>query len=147
MSDAKSVLLIDGNDKDRQYYAHRLKNSPDYTIFEAATAKAGLDLCESVSIDCVILDLSLPDVSGFEVLIELVPIAQHPQMPVVVLTSFNNQALLEVARMNGAFVALQKDITSGDDLDKVVRKAIATIPVDCKKAIAAAPSNPSLGLG
>lgn len=142
MSDAKSVLLIDANDKDRQYYAHGLKvSSPDYTIFEAATAQAGLDLYKAQSIDCVILELSLPDASGFDVLAELVPIARQPQIPLIVLTSFNNLALLEVAKMNGAFVTLQKEITSSEGLGKIVRKAIEIIPVEGKKTLAAAPSN------
>jgi CheY-like chemotaxis protein len=62
MSDAKSILLIDDNDKDRQYYTHRLKvSSPhDYVIFEATTGQVGLDIFKAHRIDCVILEFSLP---------------------------------------------------------------------------------------
>lgn len=135
MSDAKSILLIDDNDKDRRYYTHRLKvSSPyDYVIFEAVTGQAGLDLFKAHPIDCVILELGLPDMSGFEVLIKLVPIAQRPEIPVVVLTRFSNGSLIQVACQNGAFAALYKSPTSGDDLDMVVHKALATIPRDHKK--------------
>lgn len=114
MSDAKSILLIDDNDKDRQYYTHRLKvSSPyDYVIFEAVTGQAGLDLFKAHPIDCVILELGLPDMSGFEVLIKLVPIAQRPEIPVVVLTRFSNGSLIQVACQNGAFAALYKSPTS-----------------------------------
>jgi DNA-binding response OmpR family regulator len=67
MSDAKLILLIDGNDKDRLYYDHQLKlSSSDYTILEAATGQTGLELCKSQPVDCVILEPSLPDVSGFD---------------------------------------------------------------------------------
>jgi DNA-binding NarL/FixJ family response regulator len=134
MSDAKSILLIDGNDKDRQYYTHRLKvSSPDYIIVEAATGQTGLDLYKAQSIDCVILELGLPDMSGFEVLLKLVPIVKQPQIPVVVLTAFTNGPLLEVAKLNGAIATLQKNITSGDDLDIVLHKAMAIIPRNGKK--------------
>ena len=137
MSDAKSVLLIDGHGKDRQYYAHRLRvSSPDYVIFEAPTGQAGLDLCNSQSIDCVILEIGLEDMSGFEVLTKLVPIARQPHIPVVVLTGFSNHALLEVAKMKGAFATLVKSTAAGDDLNRVVHKAMATIPRDRKKAAA-----------
>jgi DNA-binding NarL/FixJ family response regulator len=147
MSDTKLILLIDGNDKDRLYYAHQLKlSSSGYTILEAATGQTGLELYKSQPVDCVILELSLPDVSGFEVLTELVPITWRPQIPVVVLTRFNNEALLKVAKMDGAFVTLQKDNTSGDELDKVIHNAIATIPVNGGKTVAAAPSNSTLNL-
>jgi len=131
---SKSILFIDGHDKDRQYDAHRLKvSSPDYGFFEASTGRAGLDLYNSRSIDCVILELELPDMSGFEVLTKLVPIARRPELPVIVLTKFNNQALLEVAAKSGALVTLQKSTTSGDDLDRIVLKAIATVQRDGKK--------------
>jgi DNA-binding NarL/FixJ family response regulator len=138
MSNAKLILLIDDHDKDRQYYAHRLKvSSPDRVIFEAPTGQAGLDLFKAYPIDCVILELALPDISGFVVLAKLIPIARRPQIPVVVLTEFSNQGLLEVAVTNGAFVSLPKITTCGDALDQVVHKAIATIPRDGKKDVAA----------
>ena len=107
-------------------------------IFEAPTGQAGLDLYNSQSIHCVILELGLPDMSGFEVLTKLVPIARRPEVPVIVLTKFDNQALHEVAAKNGALVTLQKSITSGEDLDRVVLKAIATIQRDAIKDVAAA---------
>lgn len=141
MSDATAILLIDGHHTDRQYYAHRLQvSSPDYVIFEALTGQAGLALYQSQFIDCVILELGLPDMSGFEVLTKLVPIARCPEVPVIVLTRFSNQALLHVATMNGAFCTLQKSTTSGDHLDRVVSKALATIPRDRKKDRVATPS-------
>jgi DNA-binding NarL/FixJ family response regulator len=141
MSDATSILLIDGNTKDRQYYAHRLQvSSPDYVIFEALTGQAGLDLYQSQSIDCVILELGLPDMSGFDVLAKLLPVARRPEIPVIVLTKFSNEALWHVATMNGAFCTLQKSTTSGDHLHEVVSKALATIPRDRKKDRVAVPS-------
>jgi len=140
MSDAKSVILIDGHDKDRQYYAHRLSvSSPDYQIFEAANGQSGLKLYKACDIDCVVLELHLPDMSGFDVLVQLVPVARRPEIPVVVLTRFNNQGLLEIAKMNGAFATLQKSTTAGDDLDRVLRQAMATITRDGKKRNDSAP--------
>lgn len=134
MSDTKSILFIDGHDQDRWYYVHRLKlTSQDYLIFEAATGQAGLDLCSSHSIDCVILEIDLPDMSGFEVLAKLVPIANHPELPVIMLTRLSNPDLLDLAKKNGAQVGLRKLGTSGDILDQTILKAIATVPRDGKK--------------
>ena len=133
-SDTKAILFIDGNHQDRWYYAHRLKlTSPDYVIFEAATGQTGLDLCRSHSIDCVILEIDLSDMSGFEVLAKLVPIAKKPEIPVIVLTRLSNPDLLDVARQNGAQVGLRKLGMSVDILDQTVVKAIATVPRDRKK--------------
>jgi DNA-binding NarL/FixJ family response regulator len=131
VSDAKTVLLIDSHDQDRQHYASRLKaSSSNYTIIEAVSGQAGLDLYNSQPIDCVILELGLPDLSGFEVLAKIIPVTKHPQLPVIVLTVFSNQALLTVAKMDGACATLHKGNTSADDLVKIVHDAISTVPVD-----------------
>ena len=111
----------------------RMGNSPDARLALSklikdypASAEAGLDVFRSRPIDCVILELGLPDASGFEVLTRLVPVARHPEIPVVVLTQFTHEALLEVAKMNGAFGVLQKHTTSGDELAIAVHKALTT---------------------
>lgn len=135
MADFKSILIIEDNDKVRRYYAEHLI-SPHHVIFEAATGQAGLDLYRSQPIDCVVLDLSLPDMSGFELLPKLVPVAAQPPVPVVILTSLESGALLEVAKLNGAFAGLQKDTTSGDDLAHVVVRAMSAIPVEKKASVA-----------
>jgi len=124
----KSILFIDGNAQDRWYYAHRLKlTSPDYVIFEAASGQTGLDLCSSHSIDRVILEIDLPDMSGFEVLAKLVPIAACPKVPIIMLTRLSNPDLLDLARKNGAQAALCKIEISDGILDRTILKAIATV--------------------
>ena len=62
-----SILLIDGSKNQRAYWADQLNQcSPDYEIVEAADGESGLALYRSQPIDCVVLELSLPDQSGFQ---------------------------------------------------------------------------------
>jgi two-component system KDP operon response regulator KdpE len=56
---------------------------PDTTIISAQTGEAGLRLIESQSPSAVILDLGLPDMSGFEV---LKAIRLFSVVPVIILT-------------------------------------------------------------
>ena len=131
---SKSILLIDGNADDRQYYAERLKQScPDLLIYEAASGKSGLELYYANLIDCVILELRLPDMSGFEVLTTLIPVARVPEVPVIILTVVSNLPLLQVARLNGAQAILQKLTASGDQLVAAVEKGLARVQTDPKK--------------
>jgi len=135
VSDGKSILLIDGHHEDRQYYAHRLTvSSPDYKIFEAADGRTGLKIYQSCSIDCVVLELDLPDISGFEVLVKLVPIVHQPEIAVIVLTRLPGAVLLDLALNNGALAALYKSRTSGDDLDKKILQAVSAVTKDRKRA-------------
>jgi len=123
-----SVLLIDGSKKQRTYWADQLKRcSSDYQIIEAADGQSGLDLYRSRRIDCVVLELSLPDQSGFEVLINLVPIASRPHVAVIVLTLITYRGLWDLAKQNGAYVCLAKKFTSGEDLDKAIQRAVAFV--------------------
>ena len=139
MADRKSILLIEDNDIIRRYYADRLRQLlSDSVIIEAATGQTGLDLFQWHTIDCVVLDLSLPDMSGFEVLAKLVPLPGQPLVPVVILTAIDNGPLLQAAESKGAFVALQKDLTCGDELATFVRRAMTAIPVQ-KMATATPP--------
>src|SRR5262245_52337593 len=117
MFGTKSMLIIDENAKDILHYTDRLKlYSPNCKIFHAATGQAGLDLCGSNSIDCVILEIELPDMSGFEVLVKLVPMVKHPKIPIIVLTRLSNPDLLDLARRHGAQAALHKLATTDDIL-------------------------------
>ena len=130
--DCLAVLLIDSKDIDRNYYGDRLKQcSSDYVIFHAADGKAGISVCETVSIDCVVLEIDLADMSGFEVLVQLV--SSPPKVAVVVLTHLTNPFLLDLALKNGAQAALYKSATSGDVLDKTILRAVSTLQRDHKR--------------
>ena len=134
MSHSLRILLIDENLKDREYYSQRLQTaSPDFVILHATTGQSGLALCQQQSVDCVVLDIQLPDMSGFEVLLKLIPRPSHPDIPVLILTGIANEYLWEAAIKNGALAALYKPMTSGDALDKAILKAIATVPTDRKQ--------------
>ena len=123
-----SVLFIDGSKNHRAYWADQLKRcSLHYEILEASDGQAGLDICRSRQIDCVVLELSLPDQSGFKTLVNLVPIASRTYVAVVVLTQITQRGVWEIARQNGAYTCLAKKFTSGEDLDKAIQRAVAFV--------------------
>ena len=123
-----SVLLIDGNDTDRKYFADQLKDrSPDYKILEATDGEEGLILYRSRQIDCVVVALELPDQSGYKVLVDLVPVASRPNVAVIVLTNRLQRGLQEIARQNGAYACFVKQFMAGDDLDRAINRAMAFV--------------------
>ena len=130
MSDATTVLLIDDDHHYRDYISQRLyASSLNYDVVQAVTGRAGLDLCARQPIDCVVLEIDLPDISGFEVLTKLIPRTFRPEIAVIVLTRFPNQFLLDVAIKNGAQAAFQKTAGIGDLLEPAILKAIATVQI------------------
>jgi len=123
-----TILLIDPQDLDRRYLAHRLRTSfPDDAVLESKSGADGLALCRSQRIDCVVVEMQLPDMSVFELLVELVPVARHPNIPVIVLSQQNSLPMAQVVLSNGAQGFLVKSRISGDALEKAVRKAMAAV--------------------
>jgi len=120
-SERKAILLIDGHHSDRLYYAECLRvSSPEYTVFQSDNGQAGLDFCETYPIDCVVLELNLPDMSGFEFLAKVSSLARQPDLAVIILTRYDNQSLLKFALKKGAQISLRKSLTSGDLLSKAI---------------------------
>ncbi|BCA53902.1 hypothetical protein W02_10420 [Nitrospira sp. KM1] len=78
-------------------------------------------------VDCLVLELDLPDMSGFEILINAVPLVGKPYMLVLVLTRVPNPAIWELAEKNGAYACLRKSDTTGDSLSLAVARGLAHI--------------------
>jgi DNA-binding NarL/FixJ family response regulator len=137
MSNSPLILVIDANPEDREYYTQLLRTFlPDLFVLHASTGQSGLAFCEVRPIDCVVLEIDLPDMSGFDVLLKLVPRVEHPEIAVIVLTRISNQSLLEAAIENGAQFAFHKNMVSADILDKAILKAISTVQKDRKRLAA-----------
>lgn len=76
------ILVVDDETEIRRFLKIGLK-SHDYLMLEAANGKEGLREATAQNPDLVILDLGLPDMSGFEV---LRTIREWSKIPVIVLS-------------------------------------------------------------
>jgi len=122
-----TVLIIDDNEEDLKHWSDSLKrSSSNYTVLESSSAAAGLDLCRAHAVDCVVLDLDMPE-SGFHVLLELIPERQRPQVAVVVLTHLPHPNLFEMARHNGAQACLLKQSTSPQEFEQSIQQAVGAV--------------------
>ncbi len=81
----KNLLIIEDNDNARKAMKI-LIGTGDVQCFEAETGAAAIELYEKHEIDCVILDIGLPDMSGFELIQKLEDIKGHNMPPIVVYT-------------------------------------------------------------
>jgi len=123
-----SILLVDGSKNHREHWADQLKCcSPAYEILEAADGQSALDIYRSRPVDCVVLELSLPDQSGFETLVELVPVASRPQVPVIVLTLITHRGVWDLAKQQGAQACFHKPSTTAEDLNLAIQGAVARV--------------------
>ena len=132
-SSSATVLMIDDSPEDLDSWSKLLAaSSSQYSILKAQTVRAGLDLCYSQKIDCVVLDLDMNDSSGFEVVINLIPDRKRPEIAVVILTHLKNPIIHEAALYAGVQACLLKGSTSARDLDEAIQKAIASVASNAK---------------
>ncbi len=79
-------LLVVEDDAAEQFSIAQLLGHDDLDIVTASSGGEALEILRGQLIDCVVLDLKLPDMSGFEVLRELRDDEALADIPVVVFT-------------------------------------------------------------
>ena len=81
----RRVLVIEDDDRQRQSVA-ALLGDRDVEVIGVPTASAALQRLQQGSIDCVVMDLNLPDLSGYELLERMAEAGQGVFPPVIVYT-------------------------------------------------------------
>jgi len=81
----KNLLIIEDDDNSRKAMRILIGNG-DVKCYEAGTGKEALAMYLQNHIDCIILDIGLPDMSGFELIHKLENIKGHKLPPIIVYT-------------------------------------------------------------
>src|SRR5262249_25465735 len=81
----KRLLIAEDNDTERMSVAQLLSH-PEVEIVEADSGRSALERLRGQRFDCMVLDLPLPAISGFEVLQEIQKDEALAALPVVVFT-------------------------------------------------------------
>ena len=85
-----NILIIEDNPGDLNLIKILLKDaSVKHVLFHAESYYDGIEVVKSNDISLVLLDLSLPDSTGFKTLSSF--LEKFPMIPVIVLTGTNNE--------------------------------------------------------
>jgi CheY-like chemotaxis protein len=82
----RRVLVVDDDDASR-YLVRRWLSEADYEVIEESTGLGALAAARNQAPDAIVLDLMMPDASGFEVLQQLADEPATQNIPVVIHTS------------------------------------------------------------
>ena len=80
----KNLLIIEDDENSRKAMRKLIGNG-DVQCFEADNGKKAIEIFKSQHIDCIVLDLGLPDISGFDLIQKLTLLKDHVP-PVIVYT-------------------------------------------------------------
>jgi DNA-binding response OmpR family regulator len=118
-SDEIRVLFVEDDPTVAQMY--RLKLELDgYHVIMAKDGEEGLRLASEVDPDIVFLDIRLPKVDGFAVLEGLRSYDRTRNVPVVILSNYGEQELVERGLRLGALEYLIKSQTTPANLSRGV---------------------------
>lgn len=126
-----SILLIEDNPGDVNLLQLYLKESSvKHDLHHAETLYEGVELAQNRAIDLVLLDLSLPDSSGFKTLSNF--IEKFPNLPIIVLTGVNNEIVGNQSVKAGAQDFLVKGQFEGKTLGRSIRYSIQRFKTQIK---------------
>jgi len=125
------ILIIDDNPGDRLLYKRLLQASPskgqDWIILEADNGEAARELWQVQQPDCVLLDYSLPDMTGLELLSTFGKNHKETSLPVVMLTGAGDENVAVAAMKLGAQDYLRKGNLSSESLCLAINNTIQRI--------------------
>jgi two-component system chemotaxis response regulator CheY len=99
---AKTVLVVDDSSTVRQQVALALKQA-GFAILEAVDGQDALRTIESQSpIDMVVCDVNMPNMNGLELVEKVKSRPQHKALPILMLTTEGQPAMMKRAKQAGA---------------------------------------------
>lgn len=102
------VLVADDHKLVRQMFANTLSCEEDIEMIgEASTGRGAVDTTLALKPDVLVLDMNLPDISGVQVIRELV--GSLPKLKILVLTAIEDEKVLFESLAAGAQGYLLKD--------------------------------------
>jgi len=122
----KTILVVDDNVTQLKIYKKML--SSHYALTLVKSAAEALKVLNIKRFDTILLDVEMPDISGFELLHEIRKNPRYMSCPVLIISGHNTPEFLAHAENSSASAVLQKPV----DFEKLL-SAIEKALVEPKK--------------
>lgn len=132
--DDEKLLLIIEDDKNFSKVLIDLAQEKGYTCLAANNGSSGMQLAKQFRPDAILLDIGLPDISGWKVIEELKKDTDTAKIPVHVITGIEIQGLSE--KRDNIIGYLKKPVTL-EEIDGVFKKLIGNLAKPFKKLLIA----------
>jgi len=106
----RTILAIDDDPMVLRLLEFTLTRNPMYRLITATSGRQGMDILRSAAVDLVLLDVEMPEVNGFEVLVWIRK--QQQSMPVIFMTGDKEIEIIQKAETMGISDYLTKPLVS-----------------------------------
>ncbi|MCB1215240.1 MAG: sigma-54-dependent Fis family transcriptional regulator [Deltaproteobacteria bacterium] len=133
-----SILIVDDDLVFRQSLSVGLKKY-GFQVLQAATGQEGLISLSQNKVDCVLLDLGLPDESGLDLVVKIK--TQYPYLPVIMVSASGETGDIVEAMKLGASDYLKKPINY-NELNEKLKTQLEFVKFKQTEAELESPSDP-----
>lgn len=123
MSEKKSILAIDDDLVLLELFQRMLKEK--YNISAVSSASAAIHFMNANVVDIILLDIEMPNISGFDFLYDIRKIPSYMVVPIIIVSGNSGQDFLNRARSSGAFDVLTKPVKK-EFLIETIEKALTS---------------------
>jgi PleD family two-component response regulator len=121
--DKKIVLAIDDDAQQLREYKEFLV--PRYDLRVVKSASDALSFLNSNKVDIILLDIGMPNISGFEFLGDIRKIPSYMDVPIIIVSGNIGHGFNEQAKKSSAFDTLIKPVKQ-EELINAIEKALQT---------------------
>lgn len=105
----KRVLVIEDNENNL-YLIRFILEKNGYEVIEAMTGKSGMEAAAKEKPDMILMDIQLPDITGYEVTRRIRAFEADGEVPIIAITSFAMTGDKEKALEAGCTGYIEKPI-------------------------------------
>jgi len=120
----KAVLAIDDNLMQLDMFKKMLGTK--YDVHTASSASTALNFLNSNQADVILLDIEMPNISGFHFLYDIRRIPSYMNVPIIIVSGTIGQEFADQARQSSAFDVLHKPVKHELLIDTIEKALEAT---------------------
>ena len=122
MSNKKTVLAIDDNMMQLDMFKKMLGDR--FVVHTANSASHALNFLNSSNADIILLDIEMPNISGFDFLLDIRKIPSYMDVPIIIVSGTVGPGFSEQAKAATAFDVLHKPVKT-EALIESIEKALS----------------------
>jgi CheY-like chemotaxis protein len=135
----RSLLIVEDDERERNTIMELIGSGEDVEATAVGSSTDALKELERKHFDCMVLDLKLPDMGGFDLLEKIKKDARFVDLPVIIYTGADLNRKEETRLRKYAETIIVKDVRSPerllDETMLFLHRVEATLPADKRKMI------------
>jgi CheY-like chemotaxis protein len=135
----KNLLVVDDDETQRRTIIELLGDGEDVSVAAVASSEEALEALEQQHFDCMVLDLKLPEMQGFQLLEKVKTDERFTNLPVIIYTGKDLTRREETKLRRYAETVIVKDVRSPerllDETSLFLHRVESRLPLEKRKML------------